>query len=152
MEFLLTGKPGERHHFVEVLEDFCRRQQVPDKTRQASDLALEEHLTNVLAYGFQKGMRPWVSVRLRVQDNALHVEVTDTGVAYNPLSAAPVDTSVPLEDKPIGGLGVYLMTHFMDELSYRRQDNRNELRMINRSDSEPSVTPLADGGASGKSR
>jgi anti-sigma regulatory factor (Ser/Thr protein kinase) len=130
VEFFLTGEPGERGRFVEAFEDFCRQYRVPDGARQAADLALEEHLTNVLNYGFTPGEERWISVRLGVKNNALRVTVTDTGAPYDPLSAPSVDTSVPLENKPIGGLGIYLMKQFMDELFHEREGEKNVLTMI----------------------
>ena len=129
MEFFLTGQPGERQRFVKAFEEFCRAHHVPDTTRHAADLALEEHLTNVLAYGFKNGGERWVSVELHVERGALVASVADNGDAYNPLNSPPVDTSVPLEDKPIGGLGVYLMKQVMDELTYARNGGMNVLRM-----------------------
>jgi serine/threonine-protein kinase RsbW len=130
VEFILTGEMGERRRFLEEFENFCRQSCVPDSARQAADLALEEHLTNVFNYGFTSGDKSWIRVRLRVSDNALHVNITDTGKAYDPLCAPLADTSIPLEDKQIGGLGVHLMKEFMDELSYEREGRMNVLRMI----------------------
>ncbi|HVK58411.1 MAG TPA: ATP-binding protein [Candidatus Kapabacteria bacterium] len=130
MEFFLTGEPGERGRFVEAFEEFCRRHHVPDAARQAADLALEEHLTNVLNYGFTLDEERWISVQLGVKNNALCVTVTDTGVPYDPLSAPSVDTSVPLEEKPIGGLGIYLMKKFMDQLTHEREGEKNVLTMV----------------------
>ena len=132
MKFVLSGVAGERRRFVEAFEDFCRAHLVPDAARQAADLALEEHLTNVLAYGFDPGVARHASVQLDVVENCLHVEVADTGKPFNPLDTPPVDTSLPLDEKPVGGLGVHLMRQFMDELSYTRADGRNILRMTKR--------------------
>jgi len=114
---------------VHAFEDFCRRNAVPDAARQAADLALEEHLTNVLTYGFRDGEERWISVRLQADKNALLAQIADTGKAYNPLTAPPVDTSIPLDEKPIGGLGVHLMRQMMDELTYVREGEVNVLRM-----------------------
>ena len=130
MEFYLTGQQGERGRFVEAFEDFCQRHRVPDFARQAADLALEEHLTNVLAYGFDNGKEPWIAVRLTVKDKALIAQVTDTGKAYDPLSVPPVDAGLTLEDRPIGGLGVHLMRTSMDQLFYSREGQKNVLQMI----------------------
>lgn len=132
VKFVLSGIVGERRRFVEAFEEFCQTNLVSDAVRQAADLALEEHLTNVLGYGFDPGVTKHASVELDVIDNCLHVEVADTGKPFNPLDAPPVDTSLPLDEKPIGGLGVHLMRQFMDELSYTRADGRNILRMTKR--------------------
>ena len=83
----------------------------------------------MLAYGFKNGGERWVSVELHVERGALVASVADNGDAYNPLNSLPVDTSVPLEEKPIGGLGVYLMKQVMDELTYARDGGMNVLRM-----------------------
>ena len=141
MEFFLTGKQGERERFVSAFEEFCRRHGVPDAARFAADLALEEHLTNVLTYGFRDGESPWISIQLGVDDNTLKAEVADTGKAYNPLSAPAVDTTLPLEEKPIGGLGVYLMKQMMDDLSYARDGRKNVLRMRKEMAPQDSTAP-----------
>lgn len=132
MEFILTGEAGEQRRLVEALENFCREKNVPAAARQATDLALEEHLTNVLSYGFAPGVAPWIAVRLRVKNDALHVEIADTGKPHDPLATPLVDTSVPLAEKPIGGLGVHLMRQFMDTLDYAREGGMNVLRMTKR--------------------
>ena len=98
----------------------------------AADIALEEHLTNVLDYGYEPGAPHRVVVALKVEDGLLCVDVEDDGKPFDPLAVPPVDTSLPLEDKPIGGLGVHLMRQFMDELSYAREAGNNVLRMRKR--------------------
>lgn len=76
-----------------------------------------------------EGEERWVSVKLGVNENALLARIADKGKAYNPLSRPPVDTSLPLEEKPIGGLGIHLMRQMMDELTYAREGQVNVLRM-----------------------
>ena len=129
MQFTLTGQAPERRRFVEALEEFGRVHRIPAPARQAADLAIEEHLTNILSYGYEPGTTPHVVIRLETDDRWLRVVVEDNGKAHDPLSAPPVDTSVPLEEKPIGGLGVHLIRQFMDELSYARVAGKNVLRM-----------------------
>ena len=132
MEFILTGQAGERQRFVEAFEAFCRSNDVPDPTRQAADVALEEHLTNVFSYGYKPGMRALVTVRLKVDSDCLKVEVSDNAWAFDPLTVPPVDISVPLEEKPLGGLGLHLIRLNMDELSYERIGETNVFRMAKR--------------------
>lgn len=130
MEVVLTNKPEDRHRLVAQLEAFAREVQLPKAALQAADLALEEHLTNVLNYAFEDKNTPHeILIRLEIQGDALLVEVFDDGRPFNPLERPEVDTSIPLEEKPIGGLGVHLMRRFMDELDYRREDGKNVFRM-----------------------
>jgi len=129
VEVVLTNKPGDRQRLVEQLQAFAREMQLPKAALQAADLALEEHLTNVINYGYEDKGTHEILVRLEIEAGALLVEVFDDGRPFNPLQRPEVDTTVPLDEKPIGGLGVHLMRKFMDELDYRREDGKNVFRM-----------------------
>lgn len=129
VEVVLTNQPGERQRLVALLEAFAREVQLPKPALQAADLALEEHLTNVISYGFPDTSSREILVRLEVQSGVLLVEVQDNGLPFNPLDRPEVDTTVPLDEKPIGGLGLHLIRHFMDELDYRREGGKNVFRM-----------------------
>ena len=134
LQIVLCGQPGERASVVRGLEEFFREKELPRDIANAADLALEEHLTNVLSYAYEPGAPHRIVVGLKVEGGWLCVDVEDDGKAFDPLTAPPADTSVPLADKPIGGLGVHLMRQFMDELSYARERGRNMLRMRKRCD------------------
>ncbi len=136
LQITLSGQSGERASVVRGLEQFCREQRVPRAAVNAADLALEEHLTNVLSYGYEPGAPHCIVVALKVEDNRLCVDVEDDGKAFDPLEVSPADTSIPLDEKPIGGLGVHLMRQFMDELSYARESGKNVLRMRKRIEPE----------------
>jgi anti-sigma regulatory factor (Ser/Thr protein kinase) len=132
LEIVLQNRPEEKPRLLKALETFAAENHLPIQVRQAVDLALEEHLTNVLNYGYSDSAGHEIRIRLSCEGRALHVEVEDDGRAFNPLEAPPVDTSLPLEQRPIGGLGVHLMRQFMDALDYRREGGRNFLRMTKR--------------------
>jgi anti-sigma regulatory factor (Ser/Thr protein kinase) len=132
MQIVLNGEPAERASVVRGLEEFCRQHEIPRQVMNAADVALEEHLTNVLHYGYEAGAPHRVVVDLKLDNGSLCVDVADDGKSYDPLARPPVDTSLPLAEKPIGGLGVHLMRQFMDELSYAREAGKNVLRMRKR--------------------
>lgn len=132
LQIVLSGQPGEREIVVRGLQEFCREWRMPRAVANAADVALEEHLTNVLTYGYEPGAPHRVVVGLKVEGDCLCVDVEDDGKPFDPLATPRADTSLPLEDKPIGGLGVHLMRQFMDELSYVRESGMNILRMTKR--------------------
>jgi anti-sigma regulatory factor (Ser/Thr protein kinase) len=132
LEIVLTNRPEERRRLLRALEVFAAEHRLPAKVLQAADLALEEHLTNVLHYAYADAALHEIRVRLSCDERAFLVEVEDDGQAFNPLDAPPVDTYVPLEERPVGGLGIHLMRKFMDTLDYRREGGRNILRMTKR--------------------
>lgn len=132
MEVRLTNRPEDRPRLVAQLEAFAQEQKLPSAALQAADLALEEHLTNVLSYGFQDKGNHQIIVKLEVVAGEFLVEVQDDCRPFNPLARPEVDTSIPLDQKPIGGLGVHLIRRFMDHVEYRREGGKNIFSMRKR--------------------
>lgn len=122
---------------VEALREFAAQAQLPAMVVHAADLSLEEHITNVIHYGFAEPEHHEITVRFGVQGGELVVQVEDDGQPFNPLDRPEVDTSLDLADKPIGGLGIHLMRRFMDGLSYRYEGNKNVLTMRKRLAASP---------------
>jgi anti-sigma regulatory factor (Ser/Thr protein kinase) len=132
VEILLTNQPGERQRLLSSLETFGKEHHLPAAVQQAADLALEEHLTNITRYAYDDARPHDVRVCLEIKEGYLAVEVEDDGRPFDPLQRPEVDVSVPLETKPIGGLGIHLIRQFMDEVQYRREGNKNVLTMRKR--------------------
>ncbi len=132
MELILHNRPEEKQRLLPALEDFARRHQLGRAAFQAADLALEEHVTNVMAYAYEDTAPHLIRILLTIENERMQIEVEDDGRPYNPLSRPPVDTTVPLEEKPIGGLGIHLIRSLMDEVDYRREAGKNILRMRKR--------------------
>ena len=128
MEIELKNEPGQKQKVVEALERFGREHHLRAAVVNAIDLALEEHLTNLMSYAFPDGREHVIKVRLIVASEVV-VEVEDDGFPFNPLQVPESDTSVPLERRPVGGLGIHLIRRFMDQVEYERRGNRNILRM-----------------------
>jgi len=117
---------------LQALKKFAVDFRLPEKALQAADLALEEHLTNVMKYGFDDAQVHQILVRLDRVKNVLQIEVEDDGKAFNPLEFPPPDLNLPLSERPVGGLGIHLIRSFMDELGYRREGGRNVFQMRKR--------------------
>ena len=135
MEIVLTNRPEEEPRLLRALEALAAEHRLPAKVLQAADLALEEHVTNVFKHAYADTALHEICVRLSCDGRALYVEVEDDVRAFDPLETPLVDTSIPLEERPIGGLGVHLMRRCMDTLDYRREGSRNILRMTKRLES-----------------
>ena len=95
-------------------------------------LVLEELVLNIIDYGFDDGKDDHeLEVILMSEDDNLTIEITDDGIPFDPLHDAKIpDTDAPLEERPIGGLGVHLVRTMMDEVSYRREDGKNHLTLV----------------------
>lgn len=96
------------------------------------ELALEEIFMNIVMHGARPGTTPVVDVSLSLGADTVTMTVADDGPKFDPLSLPPPDLTPGLEDRKIGGLGVYLVRELMDDVSYTRIAGRNQLRMSKR--------------------
>jgi len=96
------------------------------------ELALEEIFMNIVMHGARPGTTARVEVAVSFSPEAVTLVVEDDGPQFDPLSLPPPDLTASLESRRIGGLGVYLVREVMDEVSYLRIAERNQLRMRKR--------------------
>ena len=86
---------------------------------------------NIARHSYPKGTPGPVSVSYSVTEpGELAVEFSDQGVEFNPLKADPPDLALNLEERAVGGLGVFLLKEFADSLSYRREQGWNRLTVV----------------------
>ena len=114
------------------LQEFWSAAQLPAAEAFPFELALEEVFMNVVMHGPPAGTSPWVKVSLVLAEDGLTMTIEDTGPRFDPLSLPPPDITASLTERPIGGLGVFLVRQLMDTISYDRVGVRNRLRMTKR--------------------
>jgi anti-sigma regulatory factor (Ser/Thr protein kinase) len=117
---------------TEQAEAWLAEQQVSLEAMYLASLAIEELVTNCVKYGYADAKDHVVDIALCVEDGVLRIEVIDDGRPFNPLEAPAPDLSRPIEDRPIGGLGLHLLRELADDVSYERRDGTNRLRMVKR--------------------
>ena len=89
------------------------------------NLVLDELATNIVKYG---GKVSEIEVSLSSEEEAVTVVITDDGRSFDPLTEAPEpDLDSSLNERRIGGLGVYFARSMMDDLQYRREQGKNHL-------------------------
>jgi serine/threonine-protein kinase RsbW len=115
--------------FVTVKNDLSELERLNDSLSRFSTENLEEVFVNVVMHGFRDSAEHEIVVGMAVEDGAFVLSVEDDGVAFNPLEIPPVDTSVPIEMRRVGGLGMHLVRSVMSEMEYARRDGHNRLRM-----------------------
>ena len=98
------------------------------KAKMQIDLVVEEVFVNIAHYAYAPG-KGKVSVKADVADDRSAITITfrDRGMQYDPLSREDPDITLPLEQREVGGLGVYLTKKLMDESSYEYKDGQNIL-------------------------
>jgi len=113
----------------ELASSFLERHGIAPDTVYVTNLALEEVLSNVIRHGYEDANRHEISVRLRIDAGRVELQVVDDGRAFDPLSAAEVDVLAPLEERPVGGLGIHLLRKMASHVRYERANGRNQLHV-----------------------
>ena len=113
--------------FIETIADEINLDQ---GLAMSLNLALEEAVTNVILYAYPKGSDGRVDVEAIISKDKLKFIISDSGQEFDPTAAPEADITLGVEDRPIGGLGIYLVRKIMDSVSYERTDGKNVLSMI----------------------
>ena len=129
LSLVLRNHLSELERMSEAVSAWCKGNAVSAATEFYVNLALDEIVSNVIRYGWKDDGEHQLHVRLSRLENELKVEVEDDATPFNPLEVPPADISQPLEERPVGGLGIHLVRHIMDGLEYRRLNGKNLLVM-----------------------
>ena len=100
----------------------------PLKAQMQIDVAVDELFSNIANYAYAPGTGE-ASVRFGFDEASRTASVTfiDSGFPFNPLSAPEPDTTGSAEDRPSGGLGIFLVRKTMDSVEYSREGGKNIL-------------------------
>lgn len=129
VEIKLNNTLSELERVNEALTEFSRRHALSSNVVHDLHLALEEILTNIISYGYADDRQHEICVRLNARPSAVTAEVEDDGRPFDPLAAPAPDVTRPIDERPVGGLGIHLVRRLMDSLEYKRQSGRNLLIM-----------------------
>lgn len=113
---------------TEKIDELLDAVDCPFKSRTQVDIALDEILSNIAKFAYKAGKGD-VMVSAAISHDPLAVTITtaDEGEPFDPLTVPPPDTSLPLEKRKVGGLGIMLVRKMMNEVSYVREGSRNLL-------------------------
>ncbi|MEO5894468.1 MAG: ATP-binding protein [Vicinamibacterales bacterium] len=128
----LVNRLDEIGRLATLIEGYGATQLLSPEVVYAFNLSLDEVLTNVISYAFADAREHTINVRLSITNGQLQAEVADTGRPFNPLDVPPPNLDAPIEQRPIGGLGLHIVREMMDRLEYRRVDERNVLTLTRR--------------------
>lgn len=94
-----------------------------------ANLAIEELVSNCVKYGYDDAAEHIIEIELKLSAGELVLTVTDDGHPFNPLELPEHDTHLPVEDRPVGGLGIHLLRKMSDRMDYARTDGKNRLTL-----------------------
>lgn len=130
--FRLDSRLGEIERLAGEVTRLGQAHGLPAETVFDLNLALEETVSNIIRHGYAGRAGHGVSVTVHLAGESIAVTVEDDAAPFDPSKHPAPDLTVPLEDRPDGGMGVYLIRRLMDEVDYRREEGRNVLTLKKR--------------------
>ena len=128
--FRLLNNADEMARLDRAVEKFGQEQQWSEQMSYHIKLSLEEVVMNVISYAYEDEGVHEFEVRVKSDSKRVVIDVIDDGRPFDPLhEAAEPDVDAPLEARHIGGLGVFFVKTLMDDVEYRRENDRNRLTM-----------------------
>ncbi len=103
----------------------------PDATQARIDIAVSELFTNIAHYSYTS-VPGNVDIKIEITENprAAAITFSDYGAPFNPLSAKDPDTTLTIDNRKEGGLGIYIVKNLMDEVAYKYENGKNIIRII----------------------
>lgn len=119
----VTGRVDEIIDFIMHSKEVSAHPSVGYAVR----LACEEVVVNIISYAYPSGTEGYVELDIADEGGELRIEICDGGSPFNPIERKSPDVTQRLEDRDIGGLGIYLVFQMMDSVKYRYEDGKNKL-------------------------
>ena len=130
IDLKVETRPDELDRIFATVEQLAEEEDWSPGLTYKTNLVLEEFGLNIIKYGFDEGLHTF-DLHLVSDSEVLTIEFIDDGRPFNPLedSKAPV-TEGAIEDRPIGGLGIYFVMEMTEDFQYRREGAKNHSTMV----------------------
>lgn len=96
------------------------------------NLVLEEAVVNIINYAYPKEEHQFIYLSAKLHEGSIVFVLTDTGKEFDPTMAPEADITLQAEERPIGGLGIFLIRQIMNEVKYERIEGKNVLTLEKR--------------------
>ena len=132
-EITLPAVTGNLYFILDLVAGMLEKNHFPQDETTRIAIAVEEIFANVAMYAYSPDVGA-VKVISTITPEPLSVSIAfiDRGKPYNPLTNEVPDTTLPLDDRKVGGLGVHIVKKFMDTVTYSRENGQNILTITKR--------------------
>ena len=114
------------------VEGVCEEVGMDAATTMQMNLAMEEAVVNVMNYAYPIGEKGEIAIEATTDNGMLNFVIKDSGTPFDPTAKEDADTTLSAEDRPIGGLGIFLVKQIMDNVSYEYKEGKNVLTLSKR--------------------
>ena len=132
LSVVVVNQRREIARLAHLFDEFRESCGLSDDDSAHIHLMLDELVSNVIKYGYDDALEHHIHVDVAVDGDHVTVRVEDDGKPFNPLDAPHPNLDAPIEQRRIGGLGVFIVKTVADSLDYRRDGGRNVVTMRKR--------------------
>lgn len=118
---------------IECVTEWAQKAGFDERALYEIQLAVDEACANVVDHAYEGADPGDIEVSCRLDDQILTVQVRDWGTGFDLSGVADPDLDAPLEERTLGGLGLFLVRQVMDDVQFRSDPELgNELMMSKR--------------------
>ena len=128
-QLILENNVSQISLLTEFVEAIGEELSLPSLLITNLNLALEETVANIILYAYPSNVSQNIIIEAQKTNNMLVFTITDAGVAFDPTKVKEADITLSAAERPIGGLGIFLIKKIMDEINYQRMDETNVLTL-----------------------
>jgi sigma-B regulation protein RsbU (phosphoserine phosphatase) len=125
LSLVVVNQRREITRLARLFDEFRESCGISEDESAHLHLILDEVVSNVIKHGYDDGLEHQIRVDVAVDGNHVTIRVEDDGRPFNPLDAPYPKLDLPIEQRPIGGLGVFIVKSVADSVDYRRDGGRN---------------------------
>ena len=131
-ELTIEAKKENLTDVLAFVDGVMEEEGCPLKAQMKVDVAVEEIFVNIASYAYGEGVGPALIRAGKTAGDFFEITFVDEGVPYDPTAKEDPDVSLPAEERPIGGLGIFLAFRVMDEVKYEYAEGKNHLTLRKR--------------------
>lgn len=128
-QFVIQNQVSEISRLADQIEALAGEWNLSQELAMNINLVVEEAVTNIIFYAFNDKNEHKIKITVSKENNRLKLTIADDGIPFNPLEQQMPDINLPAEERPVGGLGIFLISQIMDEMNYARTKHENILTL-----------------------
>ncbi|MCD4685427.1 MAG: anti-sigma factor antagonist [Anaerolineae bacterium] len=128
---VIAARLDNVRHACDAVVEAAETASLDERAVYHCQMAVDEALTNIIEHGYAyKGDAHQIEVVCAIDTAQFIITLTDDSPAFNPLNHQAPDPAEPLDTREPGGWGIYFIRRLMDDVSYQRVGDKNQLLLV----------------------
>lgn len=123
----IINRVDELESVARFVDNIANELNLNEEMRMNIGLVLEEMVSNVIFYAYAKGSQGVIDLSAKSDGQSLTLLLSDSGRAFDPTHTETRDMEANPAERPLGGMGIYIVKNIANHVSYQRIDGRNLL-------------------------